>query len=103
MNGIAGALTVNTSVKIMDISDSTINNAGAIEIAGALAVNSLLKILKMDRNDSITAAGWADFFNRLSDSACSLEELHIRSSEIDDEGAAALVRSFGKYDHPQMP
>ena len=88
MNGIAGALAVNTSVKTMNVSYSTINDAGAIEIAGALAVNSSLKILKMDRNNSITAAGWVPFFNRLTNSSCSLEELY---SQIDDEGAAALV------------
>jgi hypothetical protein len=91
VNGIAGALAINNSVKTMDISDSRITDAGAVEIADALAVNSSLKVLTMDRNDSVTAAGWVEFFNRLTDSACSLEELHIHSSEIDDEGAAALV------------
>ena len=88
---IAAALATNTSVKTMDISDCRITDAGAVEIADALAVNSSLKVLTMNRNDSVTAAGWVEFFNRLTDSACSLEELHIHSSEIDDEGAAALV------------
>jgi hypothetical protein len=78
-------------VKTMDISDCRITDAGAVEIADALAVNSSLKVLTMNRNDSVTAAGWVEFFNRLSDSACSLEELNIHSSEIDDEGAAGLV------------
>ena len=78
-------------MKTMDISDCRITDAGAVEIADALAVNSSLKVLTMNRNDSVTAAGWVEFFNRLSDSACSLEELNIHSSEIDDEGAAALV------------
>ena len=86
VNGIAGALTVNTSVEKIDVSDSRINDAGLIEIADALAVNSSLRLLTMDRNDSITAAGWADFFNRLSDSSCSLKELYMHSSQISDEG-----------------
>ena len=91
VNGIAGGLATNTSVKTMNISYCRINDAGAIEIADSLAVNSSLKVLKIDHNDSVTAAGWVGFFNRLTDSACSLEELHIHSSRIDDEGAAALV------------
>jgi hypothetical protein len=91
VNGIAGAIGFNTSLEIMDVSYCSITNAGAIEIADALAVNSSLKSLTMDRNDSVTAAGWVEFFNRLSDSACSLEELDLSSNSMNDEGAAALV------------
>lgn len=91
VNGIAGALANNTSVKLLNISDCRMTDAGAIEIADALAVNSSLKSLIMDRNDSVTAAGWVEFFNRLSDSACSLEELDLSSNAMNDEGAAALL------------
>jgi hypothetical protein len=48
VNGIAGALAVNTSVKQLNISNCSMTNAGAIEIADALAVNSTLKVLKMN-------------------------------------------------------
>ena len=91
VNGIAGSLAVNTSVEKIDVSDSSVNDAGLIEIADALAVNSSLRVLTMDRGDSVTAAGWAEFFNRLSNSACSLEELYMHSIQISDEGLAALV------------
>jgi len=91
VNGIAGALAVNTSVQKLNISASSLPDAGAIEIADALAVNSSLKVLRMNGNRSVTASGWVAFFNRLRYSACSLEKLDVSSNNIDDEGAAALV------------
>jgi hypothetical protein len=39
----------------------------------------------------VTPAVWVAFFNRLSNSACSLEELDLSGNIIDDRGAAALV------------
>ena len=65
--------------------------AGPIEFADSLAVNSSLKKFNMGFN-SITAAGWVAFFNKMLDSTFSLEELHLGNlDELDDRGAAALV------------
>ena len=90
-NEIAGALSVNTSVRNLKMDFNSISDAGAIKIADAMAVNSSLNILNMDTNRSITALGWVAFFNRLLGSTCSLKELHIGCNRIDDQGAASLV------------
>jgi hypothetical protein len=91
VNGIAGALAINTSVQKLNISASSLSNVNAIEIADALAMNSSLKVLKMNGNRSVTASGWVAFFNRLRYSACSIEKIDLSSNDIDDDGAAALV------------
>ena len=91
VNGVAGALAINTSVQKLNISANSLPDVGVIEISDALAVNSSLKVLKMNGNRSVTASGWVAFFNRLRYSACSLEKLDVSSNDIDDEGAAALV------------
>ena len=95
VNGIAGALAVNTSVKRLNISNCSMTNAGAIEIADALAVNSTLKVLNMNWIGGwdlyITAEGWVAFFALLTDSVCSLEELYLEGNQIGYAGAAVLV------------
>jgi hypothetical protein len=78
-------------VQKLHISDSSLPDAGAIEIADALAVNSSLKVLEMNWNRSITSSGWIAFFNRLRYSACSIEKIDLSSNNIDDEGVGALV------------
>jgi hypothetical protein len=83
----------------LDVSGCKIVDPGAIEIADALANNSTLKKLSIQDNKQITAAGWVSFFNRLINSSCSLEELILRGNNINNQGAAKLVKLLASMSH----
>ena len=92
-SGFSRCLRSPTSTLLeLDVSCCRIVDAGAIEIADALANNSTLKKFTMLNNDRITAAGWVSFFNRLINSSCSLEELDLGHANINNQGAAKLVK-----------
>jgi hypothetical protein len=78
----------NPTCALRELDVDVCGDAEAIVIAGSLKANTSLKILKMDY-PIMTATGWVAFFNRMLDSTCSLEELHL--ADIEDQGAAALV------------
>jgi hypothetical protein len=91
-SGFSRCLRSPTSTLLeLDVSCCRIVDAGAIEIADALANNSTLNKFTM-QNDRITAAGWVSFFNRLTNSSCSLEELDLGYANINNKGAAKLVK-----------
>jgi hypothetical protein len=87
------------ALRELDVDVLRMGNAGAIVIARSLKANASLKILKMDVL-SMTATGWVEFFNRMLDSACSLEELHLAG--IEDRGAAALVNLLASMSTLQL-
>jgi Ran GTPase-activating protein (RanGAP) involved in mRNA processing and transport len=87
------------ALRELDVNECSMDDAGAIVLAGSLEANSSLKILKMDFS-SITATGCVEFFNRMLDSTCSLEELHLEG--IDDQGAAGLVNLLASMSTLQL-
>lgn len=90
--GVECFFVVFSTLLELDVSGYRIVDAGAIEIAGALANNSTLKKLSIENNKQITTPGWVSFFNRLTNSSCSLEELYLRHANINNQGAAKLVK-----------
>jgi Ran GTPase-activating protein (RanGAP) involved in mRNA processing and transport len=63
-----------------------------LELLGRLLANISLKTLDMSGNQSITSAGWIEFFRLLITSESMWQNLILSSNNIDDAGAAVLIR-----------
>lgn len=68
---------------------TSIDDVGAIFLGDAFAVNDTLKCLDFESNESITSFGWHQIAKCLSPGT-ALEEIHVSSCSIDDNGALLL-------------
>jgi len=59
-----------------------------------LANNNKLKYFSIQENKTITSTGWGAFSRCLANPNSSLEELDLRGSYIDDEGATAFANAL---------
>ena len=76
----------------LNLSGHNINDDGLNVLGGALRNNSTLKVLDLARCRNITSAGWFTFFERLSNGPITtLEDLEVRSNNIDDVGLASFA------------
>lgn len=76
---------------------NTIDDEIAVDIFSALASNSSLKRFALPVADGITPTGWVSCFRLLIGSKSALEEIYFDLKNIDDEGAAMLIRLISKH------
>jgi Ran GTPase-activating protein (RanGAP) involved in mRNA processing and transport len=70
---------------------NNIDNDG-LELLGQSLADISLTTFDMSGNQSITSAGWIEFFQSLIDTESMWENLFLSSNNIDDAGAAVLIR-----------
>jgi len=90
-------LTTPSSLEKLDLHSCSIDDIGITALGGALANNSKLKILDIGHNGSITAVGWATFFQRMTtttNSSLELEDINLQYNNIDDEALVALTTAL---------
>ena len=89
---LAGALTQNKSLKIVNLSRNNIGQEGAKNIAEALKYNASITTLELDRNpigdDGITKLAESLWINK------KLRKLNVVSCQIGDIGAKAIAEAF---------
>jgi len=78
------------------VGHNNIDDEGATILVKSLVPCTSLKVLHMMNNLSISANGWMAFFRSLLDARSSAEALLLDDNNIDDEGAAMLIRLLDK-------
>ena len=89
---LSKALSVNSSLTNLDLSDNTVGDSGAVSLSQALAVNSSLTNLDLTRN-SIRDFGAASLSQALSVNS-SLTNLDLSGNDIGYAGAASLSQAL---------
>jgi len=93
---LANTVVAKTPVKLLDLSSTDVSDIGLLSLAHALdGGNTTLKSLDLSSNRAITSSGWRTFFNQTRNNTSALEDLSLRNNNIDDEGVAAIVDTFG--------
>ena len=88
-------LTPSSILGKLDLHSCSIDDIGITALGGALANNSKLKILDLGHNRSITAVGWAAFFQRMTTNTnSSLEDINLQYNNIDGEALVALTTAL---------
>ena len=83
----------NSALAELNLSYNNIDDDAAVALGDALTNNTKLKVLNLCHNEQI-GTGWRVFFNRLLNPDSALKRLDISHNNIDNEGVAALSRSF---------
>ena len=80
-----------SSLKVLKLFNSNVDDEGVKALVGAIASNNTLEVLDLSQNTSITAKGLSSLSSLLRSEKCCLRELALRDMYIGDDGAAALV------------
>lgn len=91
-NDIAHALQVNTSLKKMDLSSTSVGDEGALKLAEALETNQTLKVLKLHRC-KIGSMGATAIAKAMCQNS-SLKEIHLTDNPICEVGSHALLNTL---------
>jgi Ran GTPase-activating protein (RanGAP) involved in mRNA processing and transport len=84
------------SLELLFVGNNNIDDDGALLLVKSLVPCTSLKVLDMKNNVSISATGWRAFFRSLMNARSSAEGLFLDGNNIDDEGAAMLIRLLAK-------
>ncbi|KAI9220375.1 hypothetical protein BC828DRAFT_405873 [Blastocladiella britannica] len=95
---LAAMLRINTTLEVLDVLNTGIQDTGAIALAQAVLANptgSGLKHIYLDTNNLTprAMAAWADV---LAADNCSLESLSVSCNRLGDAGAEELARGLTK-------
>ena len=89
---LARALSVNSSLEELDISDTSIGDEGVAHIASALQTNTTMQVLDV-KNCGISDKG-AESLARTLAASSSLESLDISSNSIGDDGIVRIATAL---------
>eukprot|EP00035_Acanthoeca_spectabilis_P015321 m.305525 g.305525 ORF g.305525 m.305525 type:complete len:1554 (+) comp16341_c0_seq2:444-5105(+) len=89
---LAAALTLNTSLIVLNLDTNQIGEVGAKELAVALEFNRTLKDLNLDYAN--VGDGGVVFIARALNHNASLERLHLDGNKIGDVGAKSLASAL---------
>lgn len=90
-NDIAQALQVNTTLKKLDLSSTSVGDEGACKLAEALETNHSLRALKLNQS-RIGAVGATAVAQALLQTA-SLKELELTGNNVCESGSQALLNA----------
>ena len=82
------------SVEKIDLSGNNIGEEGADSLGTSMTVNNMLQLRSLNVSDceSITTDGWRELSYGLS--SLTIEEFHMCKTNIDDDGAIAIVSAL---------
>ena len=82
------------TVEVLDLSRNNIGDEGSVALGDAMAINKklTLKSLNLNQSRSVTSTGWHGLSIGLQ--TLAIEELHLRETDIDDDGVIAIVSAL---------
>lgn len=82
------------SVETLDLSGNNIGDGGYVALGNAMAKNKKLKLKSLNLNEcnSVSSTGWRGL--SIGMRSLAIEELQVRGTGIDDDGAIAIVSSL---------
>ncbi|KAL7548449.1 hypothetical protein ACHAWF_011732, partial [Thalassiosira exigua] len=90
----------NIALERLDLTDNCLADVGMMALGGALTRNTSLRVLDLSRRRlsgeplTISAVGWTSFFDGLRNSSAPVDEIHLRGHGIDDERLGAITNAL---------
>ena len=82
------------SLETLLLQGCQIGDEGVVTLADALTVNKSVKFLDLSYNESITMVGWQELSKCLRGSSSTLEELYLDGCDINDGKAFVLIATL---------